>query len=95
MKQITLEDNEYELLLKFLEELGNRLGCEGCNDYTLKYTPDNVKLIKNITRHEFDPKDVKEELEMLEKRGKKDIITSNTMILYYLIDSIKKSPVIE
>ncbi len=37
---------ETALLMEFLEDLSNRMGNQGCNDYAIKDTPEHRRIVK-------------------------------------------------
>lgn len=41
MKTIVLSDLEHKILLEFLDQLGEKMGMAGCNDYTINFDPNN------------------------------------------------------
>ncbi len=76
--------NEKTMLLGFMSELSERFGNDGCNDYTLPNTPENVEFVRaaetwSDPTEEFEPPDP----------GDDKIWTSNGVILDYLAHKLE------
>ena len=91
MKEIILEDNEYELLLGFLEEYSDRLSNDGCNDYLLENNTENIKLMQRAIKYNFKNNDeANNELKNLDMDSHNtEIYAINWMLVNYLIHVLK------
>jgi len=85
-----LTKNEMTHLLGFLEELSDRFGNDGCNDYAMEDTPENRELFAAVddhlmkTCHGYEKSDVTKRIH----QGK--IHTLNTRVLDCLRDKLKR-----
>lgn len=80
-------------IAKFLDELTDRFGTDGCNDMSVENTPENAQMLRCMIRcSEMEPEDVKSDLEHLEAqvKSRKEIIINNTDLCYYLLGIVKK-----
>jgi hypothetical protein len=83
-----METTEKNLLINFLDEFADRLGSDGCNDFTLPITPDNLAFAERLNawaklENPEDPPTVRE------YNGK--LYTLNWMVVLYLRDMIKNT----
>lgn len=70
--------NEYQLIYDFLEELNERFGTDGCNDFILPKTIENLELIKNIDEN------------FAIDINRNCIYTTNFLVLEYLMKKLKE-----
>ena len=70
---------EAQLLAKFIDDLGRRMGNAGCNDFTLPDTEENRTLVRSAEQYGMG-KDAKEKLDV--QGGK--IVTDDFVVLDYL-----------
>jgi len=99
MRQIVLEDNEYELLLQLLSEFAEELSNRGCNDYKLKNIQENLELVRKVIIHShrndketIREKFINEELEWLKHEmnsNSDEIYTVDWLLVEYLISVLK------
>jgi len=89
-----LTDLEAKILKEFLEESSDRFCNDGCNDYELENTKENVRFLEEVIKTQFDTEeDVKEEIEFLHYYAKdsNELRTMNSLILDYLKDKMFKN----
>lgn len=82
-----MNNSEKKILLDFLEELSDRFGNDGCNDYELDNSPETRELCYAAMEYGAGKKDADEWLENLDLSKK--IIFPNFIILDYLIKKFK------
>lgn len=82
-----MNNSEKKILLDFLEELSDRFGNDGCNDYELDNSSENRELCYAAMEYGVSKGEADEWLENLNLSKK--IIFSNFIILDYLIQKFK------
>lgn len=70
--------NELQLIYDFLEELNERFGTDGCNDFIIPRTPQNIELIRNIDKN------------FIVDLNKDCIYTTNFLVVEYLMEKLKE-----
>jgi hypothetical protein len=80
---------ELKLVASFLEELDNRFGEDGCNDYELPNTPENRKLLKKAFKWGC-ASDADELIKEMEEDTGPTISTMNNIVCGYLAHLAKK-----
>jgi len=89
-----LTDLEVTILKEFLKDLSDRFYSDGCNDYELENTKENVKFLEKVIKTQFDKeKDIKEEIKFLHNDAKNcsRLCTANLFILDYLKNKMFKT----
>lgn len=82
---------EKEKLLSFLEELSDRFGNAGCNDYDMPNDASHRLLMERVIKVMFQPKDQPQQMEWLAESGE-GIPTMDTTVLGYLIECVSALP---
>lgn len=86
---------EKKVLLSFLEDLDDRFGNAGCNDYdcsdvyAMPNDSSHQKFMKRVIKTMYEPKDQQGELENLIESGK-TILTMDTTVLGYIVSCVKR-----
>lgn len=88
---LALSPAEKNLLVDFLEQLSDRFGNDGCNDFYLPNDEKHRELMRTVIKSQFSPEAQEEELAWLERQAKngKKLVTMNITVLGYLIDLVK------
>jgi hypothetical protein len=75
--------HKLKLVIGFLEELSERYGNDGCNDFEMEYTPENLEIVTAAEKEAYgihaQPPSV--------EGGK--IHTTNFLVLDYVIEQLK------
>jgi len=83
---------EKEILLHFLEDLSDRFGNAGCNDYELPNDALHRLLMERVIKIMFSPEDQPQQLEWLAESGK-GISTMDAIVLGYIIECVNALPI--
>ena len=89
-----LTDLEAKILKEFLKDLSDRFCNDGCNEYELENTKENVKFLEEVIKTQFDKeKDIKEEIKFLhdDAKNRSRLCTANFFILDYLKNKMFKT----
>jgi len=77
-----LTKTEAKLIVQFLDELSERFGNDGCNDFTLDDTPENRAFVEAAQEGQ--------DLELSIDKKQMLIYTFNTLIVDHLIARVKE-----
>lgn len=83
---------EKKLLLEFLNELSDKFGNAGCNDYSLPNDAAHRQFMEKVIKHGFSGDDQKEQLEMIFDIPKKSskLCTMDITVLDYLKSCVEQ-----
>lgn len=84
---MNLTNAELTVLKDFLDQLSDHFSCAGCNDYTLKNTPENRDLLIDAVSYFHDDvsgQELEEMIETIDTAKEKKLYTNNITLLAYL-----------
>ena len=79
---------EKKILLGFLEDLSDKYGNAGCNDYRLPNTSENKQILCAAIKIQYEKDAVVKEVDRIMRIKGDTILTFDSLVLDYFIDKL-------
>ncbi len=77
---------EREVFTRMLDDLSDRFGNAGCNDFEIPNTPEYQEFVERVVRHNIDEEDADEWLDEIKETPSDTITIFDIWVLEYLRD---------
>lgn len=86
-----LTSAELKIISKILSEASDEYSNHSCNDMDIPNTDENKQMLIRMVNENYDPRDVAEEIEIIESCKKKTLYTYDWMLMDYLAKRCKEA----